>query len=56
MNSMKQVGHHPLFKLNAWFDPHSIANILSLAIVAKHYPVAFDTMENCPPLGPGSSV
>ena len=34
-----------MFKLDAWFYPHVISNILSLAILTKHYPVSFHTME-----------
>ena len=29
-----------------WFEPHSIANILLLAIMNKHYLVAFNTTDN----------
>ena len=46
MKSTNQVGNHPLLKLDAWFDPHGIANLLSLAIVARHYHVALETMES----------
>ena len=42
----KQVGHQPLFNTETWFDPQGITNILFLAIVTKHYPVAFDTTGN----------
>ena len=24
MRSTKQVGHHPLFKIDTWFKPHDI--------------------------------
>ena len=59
MKSTKQVGHHPLFKVDAWFDPHVTANIISLAIVTKNYPMSFDRMEfffHRPPSGPGNHI
>ena len=31
--------------MDTWFYPHIIANILSLAITDKHYPVAFNTTD-----------
>ena len=46
MISTKQVGHHPIFKLSMWFEPHGIENILYLTIVTKKHPVAFDTTDN----------
>ena len=46
MKSTKQVGYQTLFKLDVRFDPHGISNILSLAIMEKHYPVSFGIMEN----------
>ena len=42
----KQVGHQPLFNIDTWFYPQGTANIISLAIVNKNYPVAFDTTGN----------
>ena len=59
MKSTKEVGHLPLFKLDTWFDPHGIDNILSIAIVGKNYPVALDVMEKIlhrPPSGTGKRV
>ena len=45
MNSTKQVKHQPLFKMDSWFNPHNNSNIISLEIVTKNYPVAFNKME-----------
>ena len=42
----KQVGRQPIFNLDTWFDPQGIANILSLEIITKHYPMVFDTTDN----------
>ena len=46
MRLTKQVGHQPLLKLDMWFNPHGIMNIISLAVVTNHYHVAFDATNN----------
>ena len=44
--SNKQVIHQPLFKMDTWFDPQGISNILYISMVTKYYPVDFDTTVN----------
>ena len=46
MRLTKHTVHQPLFNMEMWFDPHGIPNILSLAIINKHYHVGFYSAEN----------